>query len=92
MCGSDLCKASTLSRLPARAATAGIIPVTDARLVVLDGRELAALRREVVRRAAELRPGHGHLNVGLTPRWYRDKCATLDALRARLAAAEGVRP
>lgn len=69
---------------------ASLTPISSGvgRCVYLDAADLAALRAEVVRRAAELRPGRGALNVGLTPKWYRDRVAHLDALRARLRAAE----
>jgi hypothetical protein len=68
----------------------GLVPIRSeiGKFVYLTGAEIAALRREVVRLAAELRPGRGTQNVGITPRWYRDKVAHLDALRERLRAAE----
>ncbi len=58
------------------------------RFVFLSADDIRALRAEVIRRAAELRPGKGETNIGVTPRWYRLKVEQLDALRERLAEAE----
>jgi|GEM_PF-4569419 len=63
------------------------VEMGNSRFLVLDSFDLARLRAEVIRLAAELRPGKGATNFGVTPKWYRERVAFLDSLRARLAAA-----
>jgi len=78
----------SLIRSQVNAGNSTAVAVGATHLVVLDANQLAALRAAVVRLAAELRPGKGATCAGVTPRWYRDKVAQLDALRERLTAAE----
>jgi hypothetical protein len=85
MCRSSL--PNQISRHKAGVSLAAMLS-EDVRFLAIDLSDPATLRAAVARLAAELRPGVGAVNSGLTPRWYRDRVAILDALRVHLAAAE----